>query len=437
MAKKKTEDIQEALLNDIIEESDRSQTFNPLMKALRENDKKNLFSTNVTTAFMKTGFHLFDFYFGSVINIHNELGEIVEQQPRVGQAAGTFNLIIGATGSAKSTLAIQLASNIIRPYPNANVIHFDAEQRIDISRIENISKLPMTDFGEDGRYILKSGLIGMDTIQEMVVKLYASKMHNKDILMVDTGLVDEFNKPLKIFQPTVIIIDSITSVISETFSPDNAKEVTEAAQLQGNTEGARSARTIKGFFKDILPLCKETNIIIYAINHINVNMSMNSFVPVAKQQINLKQDESIPGGRILLYYPFNIIKLTAKPSDNFTEESDGFAGHMVMIEPIKTSSNQSGNNSKGVSFDMVFSFKNGFDSLRSLIVYGRERGIIEGNKNRMKFKDSDYHFSLKNIYEEVNKFPIWEDIGKFIIPQLRSHLSFVDHQKFDSRSMDY
>ena len=437
MAKKKTENIQEALLNDIIEESDRSQTFNPLMKALRENDKKNLFSTNVTTAFMKTGFHLFDFYFGSVINIHNELGEIVEQQPRVGQAAGTFNLIIGATGSAKSTLAIQLASNIIRPYPNSSIIHFDAEQRIDISRIENISKLPVKDFEEGGRYILKSGLLGMDTIQEMVVKIYASKVHNKDLLMIDTGHVDEFNKPLKIYQPTVIIIDSITSVIRETFSPDNAKELNDAMQLQGNTEGARSAMSIKGFFRDVLPLCKEVNIIIYAINHINVNMSMNSFVPVAKQQINLKQDESIPGGRVLLYYPFNIIKLTAKPSDNFTEESDGFAGHMVMVEPIKTSSNQSGNNSKGISFDMVFSYKNGFDSLRSLIVYGRERGIIEGNKNRMKFKNRDYHFSIKSIHDDVNKFPIWEDIKEFIIPQLKTHLSFVEHQKFDPRSLDY
>ena len=83
------------------EQSADSGTFNPLIAALRENDRKNLFSTNVTTAFLKTGFPLFDYYFGSVVNIHNELGEIIEQQPRVGQAAGTFNMLIGASSSGK------------------------------------------------------------------------------------------------------------------------------------------------------------------------------------------------------------------------------------------------------------------------------------------------------------------------------------------------
>ena len=272
-----------------------------------------------------------------------------------------------------TTLAIQLAANIIRPYKHASVIHYDAEQRMDISRIENLTQLPMVDFQENGRYILKSGLVGLDTIQEMIVKIFAVKVQNKNSITVDTGYVDEFGKPLKILEPTVIIIDSITSVINETFSPDNAKELADMQQLQSNTEGARSAKTIKGFFKDILPLCKEANIIVYAVNHINVNMSMNSFIPVAKQHNFLKQDESIPGGRTLLYYPFNIIKLTAKPSDDFVEESDGFAGHIVMVEPVKSSSNQSGNNSKGISFEMVFSFKNGFDSLRSIVLYGAYR----------------------------------------------------------------
>ena len=69
-----------------------------------------------------------------------------------------------------------------------------------------------------------------------------------------------------------------------------------------------------------------------------------------------------------MYYPYNIIKLTAKPSDDFTEETDGFNGHIVMFEPIKSSSNQSGNDRKGLSFEMVFSFKEGFDTLRTMEV---------------------------------------------------------------------
>ena len=425
----------------IMEQQSTQQTFNPLLNALRENDKKNLFQTNVRTAFIKTGFPLIDYYFGSVINIHDELGRLVKQEARVGQAAGTFNLIIGNSGSGKTTLAAQIAANIIRQYKYANVIHFDCENRFDVSRCETITKLPASFFDENlgERYMIKSGMVGLDTIQEMIVKTYVSKMKLKKELTVDSGFKDEFGKEVMILEPTVIIIDSMTTVMSETFNPDNAKEAAAAEQMRGNTEGARDAKTMKGFFKDILPMCKEANIIVYGINHINMNMSMNAFTPVAKQQNYLKQDESIPGGKTMIYYPFNIIKLTARPSDDFTEEGDGFSGHMVMVEPVKSSSNQSGNNSKGIAFELVFSHKYGFDSLRSLIIYGRDNGIIEGNRNRLKFKaDDSFIFTFKDIYQESKEKPIWENIKKYIIPDLNRHLPFIEPgNDFDDRSLDY
>ena len=308
-----------------------------------------------------------------------------------------------------------------------------------MSRIENISKLPGNFFYND-RYILKTGMVGLDIIKEMIVKVYKNKMQLKDQILVETEFSDEFGEKIKIFPPTVIIIDSITSVIEETFNWENQKEVSDMEKLQSNTDGARSAKSLKGFFKDILPLCKEANIIIYAINHINTNMSMNAFIPVGKQQNYLKQDESIPGGKTMLYYPFNIIKMIAKPNDDYTEVSDGFNGHIVMIEPIKSSSNQSGNNSKGISFELVFSFKNGFDPIRSLIEYGRNKGLIDGTKARLKFKeDSSFSFSLPNIENEINEKPIWDCIKKYILPELKSHLSFVEPQKnkFDNRLLDY
>ena len=410
-----------------------------LLEALKENDKRHLFKTNTISVFLKTGFHLYDYFFGSVINIHDKDGNVIEQQPRVGQAIGTLNLIIGNTGSGKTTFAVQLASNIIRQFENGQVIHYDCEQRTDLSRIENISKLPGNFFYND-RYILKTGMVGLDIIKEMIVKVYKNKMQLKDQILVETEFSDEFGKKIKIFPPTVIIIDSITSVIEETFNWENQKEVSDMEKLQSNTDGARSAKSLKGFFKDILPLCKEANIIIYAINHINTNMSMNAFIPVGKQQNYLKQDESIPGGKTMLYYPFNIIKMIAKPNDDYTEVSDGFNGHIVMIEPIKSSSNQSGNNSKGISFELVFSFKNGFDPIRSLIEYGRNKGLIDGTKARLKFKeDSSFSFSLPNIENEINEKPIWDCIKKYILPELKSHLSFVEPQKnkFDNRLLDY
>ncbi len=430
------------LVEKVSDEIDKSLAINPLLHVLQENDKKNLFSTNVTTAFIKTGFPLIDHFFGSVVNIHDENGNIIRQEPRIGQAAGTFNLIIGNTGSGKSSLAIQIMGMMIRQFKYANGILFDCENRTDTSRCENLTKLPSRYFSSDSisEFTIKSGAVSLEIIQEIIVKLYVRKMQLKNQLKVPIGYNDEFGKPIMILPPTVIVIDSITTVINETFSPDSAKESADAEKMRGNTDGARDAKTLKGFFKDVLPLCKEANITIYGINHINQNMSMNSFVPVAKQQNFLKQDESIPGGKTMLYYPYNIIKLTAKPSDDFTEESDGFAGHVVMVEPVKSSSNQSGNNSKGISFEMIFSFKEGFDTLRSMIWYGKNYGFIEGNKNRMRFRDDDsFSFSWKNLTKEVKEKPIWESLRKYVYPHLKTHLSFMeieDHQ-FDENILNY
>lgn len=429
------------VIQNIEKEIEKSQTYNPLLKALQENDKNNLFKTNVVTAFHKTGFPLFDYYFGSVVNVHDELGNLIGQEPRIGQAAGTFNLIVGSSGSGKSTFVTQISANIMRQFPFSNIIHYDCENRMDVTRCENITKLPASYFDPNigERYMIKSGMVGLDTIQEMIVKTYVNKMKLKKELEIKSGIKDEFGKDVIIFQPTIIIIDSITTVINETINPDNAKEAKNAENLRGNTEGARDAKTMKGFLKEVLPMCKEAGILIYGINHINTNMSMNAFTPVARSQINLKVDEVIPGGRSLIFYSFNIVKLNPKPSDNFTEESDGFVGHIVGIEPIKSSVNVSGNNSKGVSFEMVFDFKKGFDSLRSMILYARDNGIIEGNKNRMKFKNDDsFTFSWKTLYEEVKEKPIWENIKKYVIPELEKHLSFIDtNEKFDDRTLDY
>ena len=343
-----------------------------------------------------------------------------------------------------TTLAAQIAANIIQQYDFANVIHFDCENRFDMSRCETITRLPASYFrsinGSPERYMIRGGRVGLDVIQEMIARTYFNKLKIGDALKVTTPYYDEFKRPIRIYQPTVIIIDSLATVLSETFNPESSKDAAEAEKMRSNTDGARDAKTLRGFLKDILPMCKEANILIYGINHINQNMAMNAFLPVAKQQNFLKQDESIPGGRALIYSAQNIIKLVARTSDSFTEETDGFNGYMVLIEPVKSSSNQSGNTSKGISFELVFSQKTGFDALRSLILYGRDVGKIVGNKPKMKFVDDDsFTFSWKNLYTEISDNPIIENINKFVVPTLSNHLSFIDpaERTFDARMLMY
>jgi len=129
-------------------------------------------------------------------------------------------------------------------------------------------------------------------LKELEFTSLFNKMKMKKELIIDSGFKDEFNKPVMIFPPSIFIIDSITTVLSTTFSPDNTKEASDAEKMRGNTEGARDAKTLKGFFKDILPLCKEANIIIFAVNHLNSNMSMSSFVLVMSMLMTYEQCRS-------------------------------------------------------------------------------------------------------------------------------------------------
>lgn len=89
---------------------------------------------------------------------------------------------------------------------------------------------------------------------------------------------------------------------------------------------------------------------------------------------------------------------------------------------------------------MVFSFRDGFDSLRTMIWYGRNYGLIEGNKTRMKFKgDDSFTFTWKNVHKEAKEKPIWESLQKYVYPHLDTHLSFMEEtdNEFDERMFMY
>lgn len=84
-----------------------------LMTILSNGGSSNIFKKNDMIDYSyPTGISLIDYAFGYEINIKDDTGTIIDKRLCTGLQAGTFNVIAGATQTFKSTIGIQICSNI-------------------------------------------------------------------------------------------------------------------------------------------------------------------------------------------------------------------------------------------------------------------------------------------------------------------------------------
>jgi hypothetical protein len=93
----------------------------------------------------------------------------------------------------------------------------------------------------------------------------------------------------------------------------------------------------------------------------------------------------------------------------FFKSQDGFDGNTVLFEPVKCSTNQSGNSKTGLGFDLVIDKeKNGVDNYRSLSLFLKSKGRLKGNNAGWKVINADgseteTRYRWKTIYEDLDK----------------------------------
>jgi hypothetical protein len=361
-----------------------------------------------------TGIAIFDYAFGYEVIVRDENDVIVKKRTCLGLQAGSFNVLTGRTQSFKTTIACQMIANIA--FANGgNIVHYDAEQRLVLQRVKTLTKLPESWFtGEYPRYSLRSGAIGFDTLQNDIAEIYENKMRHKDLLLKDTGEVDDHNQPIMLMPPTVVFLDSLQDVINKEYDINDKKWVDESKELRGNMYGAQSAKTIRGLLTDILPMLKEANIILIAIAHKTSNMSLNPFAGVKKQFQYGSNDERISGGSAVEFNASAVINLSGivKEDSRYHENTDGFEGNTVLFEPTKSSTNESGNEKTGLGFNIVVDKrKEGVDNIRTLILFLNQRGRLKGNKAGYRVVDKNGEiasekFTWKNVYEDFKTDPV-------------------------------
>lgn len=248
-----------------------------------------LFKSNMMVDSYKTGIPPLDYYLGYMLNVYDENNEVVDSYPALGFNGGCYIMDIGKSSTAKTSIMLFIAGMIVRPFDNGLIIHYDLEQAMNPTRAKIMTRFTINEM--KSKYLLKQMNSTMEDIKIMIMNLYKEKTSNPKEYQYDTGKKDEFNQPIIMYVPTVVIIDSIPSLTVK-LSETDKKEWAKLEEITSQTERMRLTGEIGRFYTDLLPYLRAANIIVISINHIKVNPQMG-IVKNPAELLYLKQDEAL------------------------------------------------------------------------------------------------------------------------------------------------
>lgn len=398
-----------------------------------EDKKEDLFSINAAIDTYKTGIAPLDYALGYTVKVYDEDDKVTDEYNALGISGGCNVMWIGKSSTAKTSTALFAAANIVRPFENGTILHFDLEQAMNISRARAMTKFSMSEM-KGGKYVLRQSDTSVEKIKRTLIKLYKKKKDNPDKYMYNTGKKNEFGEDIIVYEPTVVLIDSIPSLSVE-LNDNDKKDLKKIEEISSQTDRMRLTGEIGRFYTDLLPYIKLVNIIIISINHIKVNPQMG-IVKSPAELLYLKQDEALPGGKAPVYLSHILLKSVAIGSAKYNEEDDGFDGFGIAVQIIKSRSNQAGQ-----SVNLVYDKVRGIDPVRTCINYAKEIGMIGGNRNATYFiNEKDKKFPMRTVNEYFREHKeMYKIMYDHILPSLKERLSSVDEEDLEvvEESMDY
>jgi RecA/RadA recombinase len=393
---------------------------NQLLATLRENDKNGLFIPTQTSIGYNTGFLPYDYKNGYIIQVRNFDDKLIKEYPSTGIVGGTFTTIIGKSGTAKTTFAVQASANIVKRFESGMVMHYDLEQALNYTRLKNVTGYKTAELYE--KYILKQEKNFIEDIYDAILKIGKAKEENKKYYTYETGLMNEFNEPITVYVPTFIILDSIPSIASKEISKD---------EIEGSTYASRMAKVLSQWYKKLLPVIKTYNINIITINHINAKIDISAFQKSQPQLMYLKMDESVPGGNAPIYFAHQLLKFVS--CGKYDEEKDGFDGFKVRCELLKSRTNKAGQ-----FCNLVYNQDLGFDPVLTQLDVALENDLVLGKSPYRYFVGyKDHKFGMKDFNKSYrNDENIRKALFETTVPLLEKQLSRVERDDTNVISYD-
>ena len=363
----------------------------PLLESLSSGKHKHLFQSSDEFAVYSTGFQVLDAINAFAIPYTLPDGTLQTDIAR-GIIGGRFVTFIGMSGTGKSTLADQIAWNIVKDFPNGVLIHVDVEQTMLRHRLlETIGVLPDDPVNE--RIIIDQENTYIEDVLTMVNDLCIYKESLGAAVMYDADGKWFGKKSIKVYEPTVIIVDSLPS-----FTSSNSDTTTLDGQMATN----RDVAMVSQFYTKLLAKMNKYNITIFATNHIKPKIIVDVYNPPPSQLMLLSKNESLPRGQAPIFYATNIIRLyTPGKSSLIKRDEYGFDGFEVTATSAKSKTAF-----VGASCKLIFREDRGFDEAYTLLATAYDNDIVCGRNPYLYIKGDDTHkFSKSNFGEKYATDP--------------------------------
>jgi hypothetical protein len=271
--------------------------------------------------------------------------------------------VVGESTTGKTTLAVRLGSSIIDRWNRihgdlAEMIFFDVEDNTSIKRIQMLTN--WTDWEILNRIKHSTAVVSVVDIYNEIRQLADLKEKNKDKLMVKTGQRDLDGSEIKVYSPTIALVDSIAvlnSVGIDEMEFDKTGDLKVVEKMAGNMVAAQEAKANTAFIKKVKGYLSKYNIILIMVNHITEEISTSMYDIPARYLTFLKPGQKLKGGKELVYQSFAIINLSVKTRINDKDPiyGDVIRGSVTHLTLIKNKSNV-----EGIPIPMVFDQKTGY-----------------------------------------------------------------------------
>ena len=218
-----------------------------------------------------------------------------------GIGQGILNQIVGFPGSYKSTIVTQIVANHKKADPNVSVLYIDTENAMTYSRLE---ELGLPNVKPRSNYTLEG-------ILQDIISISNHKVEHK--------LIDK---------PTYVIWDSYANTTNET----------EIKTLDINTAISLNARILSRKLPIVLREARKANVTLMVINQFRTEINMSMF-PSARDLKNLERDQTLPGGKSLMFNSSMLMQCVVKTAYD-DEKNISPYGFMASVLKIKTVKNK-------------------------------------------------------------------------------------------------